>query len=257
MLNIRDLSIGFRRYHSLLRQETVTYLSGLTLTLHPGEVLAVIGGSGAGKSLLAHALLGLLPPNAVIGGEMSFRGQSLMPYPAELRGRRIALMPQQVAHLDPLARTGRQVGWAARRVGAIGNAATQLAALGLPPVAARLYPGQLSGGMARRVLLAMAGAGAPDLLVADEPTVGLDPASRDTVLRLLRSHATADRAVLLITHDLATVLRFADRVAILDAGHMLGVETARNFHGDGSALISSHARALWRALPENGFLSDA
>ncbi|MFC3167259.1 ATP-binding cassette domain-containing protein [Paracoccus fontiphilus] len=259
MLTVRDLSIGFRRYTGLFRQTQVTRLSGLTLTLDAGEVLAVIGGSGAGKSLLAHAVLGLLPPNAVLRGQIAFRGQPLTggDYPAALRGRRIALVPQQISHLDPMARAGRQIGWAARRAGAAAAVPDRLAALGLPPGAARLYPGQLSGGMARRVLLAMAQAGAPDLLVADEPTAGLDPQNRRTVLRLLRDHARQGGAVLLITHDLTAALPFADRVAILDNGRMAGLEAARDFRGDGAALASAHARALWRALPENGFLADA
>nr|WP_201742154.1 AAA family ATPase [Mangrovicoccus ximenensis] len=121
----------------------------------------------------------------------------------------------------------------------------------------RDYPSQLSGGMARRVLLAMAASGAPDLLVADEPTAGLDPENRDTVLRLLRDHAGAGGAVLLITHDLKAALPFADRVAILDEGRMSGLEPAAAFRGDGGFLTSGHARALWRALPENGFRADA
>ncbi|MFJ1293475.1 ATP-binding cassette domain-containing protein [Paracoccus yeei] len=182
-------------------------------------------------------------------------------YPAGLRGRRIALMPQQVSHLDPLARVERQIAWAARRAGsragAGGHAARRLADLGLAAGTGRLFPNQLSGGMARRVLLAAATGGAPDLLVADEPTAGLDPDCRDTVLRLLRERAAAGGAVLLITHDLHATLPFADRVAILDEGRLCGVEAARDFQGDGAALTAAHARLLWRALPENGFRVDA
>ena len=160
MLTIRDLSIGFRRYLGLFRQDEVTRLSDITLNLAPGEVLAVIGSSGSGKSLLAHAVLGLLPPNAILRGAMTFRGQSLIgAYPAGLRGRRIALMPQQVSHLDPLARVERQIAWAARRAGGRAQAAGQLATLGLAPGTGRMFPNQLSGGMARRVLMATATGG--------------------------------------------------------------------------------------------------
>ena len=258
MLTIRDLSIGFRRYLGLFRQDEVTRLSDITLNLAPGEVLAVIGSSGSGKSLLAHAVLGLLPPNAILRGSMAFRGQSLIgAYPAGLRGRRIALMPQQVSHLDPLARVERQIAWAARRAGGRAQAAGQLATLGLAPGTGRMFPNQLSGGMARRVLMATATGGTPDLLIADEPTSGLDPECRDRALRLLRDRATAGAAVLLITHDLHAALPFADRVAILDEGRLCGVEAARDFQGDGAALTAAHARLLWWALPENGFRVDA
>ena len=258
MLTIRDLSIGFRRYLGLFRQDEVTRLSDITLNLAPGEVLAVIGSSGSGKSLLAHAVLGLLPPNAILRGAMTFHGQSLVgAYPAGLRGRRIALIPQQVSHLDPLARVERQIAWAARRAGGRAQAAGQLATLGLAPGTGRMFPNQLSGGMARRVLMATATGGTPDLLIADEPTSGLDPECRDRVLRLLRDRATAGAAVLLITHDLHAALPFADRVAILDEGRLCGVEAARDFQGDGAALTAAHARLLWQALPENGFRVDA
>lgn len=255
MLSVENLSIGFRCYVGLFWQAEVTRLSNLSFDLAEGEILGVIGGSGAGKSLLAHAILGLLPPNATLRGTMSFRGQPLTPYPAALRGRRIALMPQQVSHLDPLARLGTQARWAARRAGALRP--PDLQSLGLGPETSRLYPDQLSGGMARRALFALAETGQPDLLIADEPTAGLDRENRDRLLAMLKVHADRGGAVILVTHDLIPVLPIAHRVVILDDGHMCGVESSRDFHGDGATLTSPHARALWRALPENGFQTDA
>lgn len=258
MLELSDVSIGFRSYSGWFRQQEVTRLSGLDLSISAGEVVAVTGASGAGKSLLAHAILGLLPPNAVLRGGMRFDGHDLTaPYPAHLRGRHIALMPQEIGHLDPLATAGRQIRWAVRRTGGTGSACDRIAALGLPAEVGDLYPNQLSGGMARRVLMAIACAGAPDLLIADEPTTGLDPENRDTVLRKLRTHADAGRSVLLITHDLAAALPHADRVVILDDGRMCAVESAAAFRAEGVTLFSDHARALWQALPENGFRADA
>jgi peptide/nickel transport system ATP-binding protein len=258
MLTLENLSLGFRCYSGLFRQISVSRLSGLSLTLAEGELLAVIGSSGAGKSLLAHAILGLLPENALLGGEMAFRGQSLIgAYPAALRGRRIGLMPQEISHLDPLARARRQILWAGRRAHVRADVDGSLARLGLTPAMAEKYPSALSGGMARRVLLAMASVGVPDLLVADEPTAGLDPDNSASVLRWLRAHAAGQRAVLLIGHDLRAVLPYADRVLVLDEGRSQGVEAAADFCHDGGRLRSAHARALWRALPENGFLADA
>lgn len=250
MLSVRGLSVGFRRYTGLWRRQEVVQLSGLDFDLSRGEVLAVVGASGAGKSLLAHAILGLLPPNAVVRGQMRIDGAPILP---SHRGRTIALMPQQITHMDPTARAGVQIDWAARRVGARSDVPARLAALGLSADAARLFPRQLSGGMARRVMLAMAGAGDPALLIADEPTAGLDPQARATLLRLLRGHA-AKGAVMMITHDLAAALGFADRVLLLDAGRICSIERARDFSGDGAGLRGDFARALWRALPQNGFV---
>lgn len=258
MLSVRNLSIGFHRYEGLLARGHVTRLSNLSLGLAAGEVLAVAGASGAGKSLLAHAILGLLPPNAFCQGDITFQGQRLEGKTLrDLRGRRIALVPQQITHLDPLAPVGAQLTWARRRTGAGLCANDLLARVGLGVDVARLYPAQLSGGMARRVLLAMAGAGAPDLLIADEPTAGLDPENRDLVLSLLRGHATRGGAVLLITHDLSAALPFSDRVALLRDGQICGFEAAGDFTGAGERLHSPYAKSLWRALPANGFHADA
>lgn len=258
MLVLRDVTITFRRYAGLLRQVEVPGVRGVSLRLAPGEVLALVGGSGAGKSLIAHAILGLLPRNARLRGTLEFDGQVLgQPYPPGLRGRRIAFLPQQASHLDPTARVGRQLAWAARRVGARADLGARLAALGLSQDTTRLYPHQLSGGMARRVLAAAAGAGQPDLLIADEPTVGLDPASAARLLDRLRAEAARGAAVLLISHDLPAILPLAHRVAVLAEGGMRAEERAADFAGQGDALSSAYARALWRALPQNGFDPDA
>lgn len=259
MLAISDLSVSFRRYRSLLRQEEVARLSHITLGLAAGEVLGVIGSSGAGKSLLAHAILGLLPPNAVVRGPMRFEGEHLNAQSLpRLRGRRIALLPQQISHLDPMARVGRQIGWAVGRGGAKkGGVQERLAAVGLSEEVGAVYPHHLSGGMARRVMLAIAAAGNARLMIADEPTAGLDPDNRDAVLARLRGHADGGGAVLLITHDLIPALRIVDRVAILDEGRLVSIAGAGEFRGEGEALTCGHARALWRALPRNGFVVNA
>lgn len=258
MLRVEALSLGFRRYRGLFGQSEITRLNGIGFSVAPGEVVAVAGHSGAGKSLLAHAILGLLPANAVLRGRILFEDRPLdQAALAALRGRRIALLPQQVSHLDPLARAGAQIGWAARRAGAAPQVPARLASVGLGAGTARLYPHQLSGGMARRVMLAVAHAGEAALIVADEPTSGLDPANRDALLARLRDHADRGGAVVLVTHDLIAALPHADRVVILRDGRMRGIERAADFTGTGTDLASPEARALWRALPQNGFLVDA
>lgn len=231
-------------------------LEDVTLTARPGEMLAIVGASGAGKSLLARAVLHLLPAHARMGGEIRLNGIPLSPATAAgMRGRALALVPQSVTFLDPLATVGQQIRWAARRAGLPRSFPVDqaLARVGLPPEVARLYPGAISAGMARRVLLAAALAGDPGVVLADEPTDGLDPDNLRRVLRRLRALADAGRTVVVITHDLVTALAYADRVAVMRDGRILAEERAAAFSGDGSALLSDWSRRLWNALPQNAF----
>lgn len=259
MLDIENLTIRFRRYDGLLRRREITCLSDVSLNVAPGELLAVVGSSGAGKSLLAHSVLGILPRNASVEGSIRFEGVTLDSASLRtLRGRRIALVPQSISHLDPLARVGSQVRWAAERSGLARGRSAQASAsilqeLGLRAGVTEAYPHALSGGMARRVLLAMATVGHADLVIADEPTDGLDPANVAIVLGHLRGLADRGRAVIAVTHDLSSVVPHVDRVAVMREGALLGAERAEDFSGDGARLRSSYARDLWRALPENGF----
>ncbi|QLF68911.1 ABC transporter ATP-binding protein [Peteryoungia desertarenae] len=257
MLHVDNLSISFLRYDGFIHRREVTALEGVDLSISRGEILALVGASGAGKSLLAHALFGILPANAVVRGCLSiegtvFNGARKM----GAQGRRMALVPQSISHLDPLARCGQQLLWACRR-GKTRKTRPELLAIleafGLGPEVMELYPHQLSGGMARRLLLAMATVTEPDLIVADEPTSGLDPEMAGVVLHHLRRLADSGKAVLLITHDLVTALSHAERVAILENGRMLGIEQAQSFAGDGESLVHPYARVLWRAMPGNRF----
>jgi peptide/nickel transport system ATP-binding protein len=261
LLEVDGLAVGFRRYEGLVRQREIVVLEGLRFSLARGEVLALAGASGAGKSLVAHALFGILPPNAVTHGQMRLDGTPLdaAHWPA-VRGRRMGLVPQSPGYLDPLVRCGRQLAWAMERSGrraGPGEIAAVLSRFGLDGSSARAFPHQLSGGMARRLMLAMATAGEPDLVVADEPTAGLDPETAARVLDALRRLADGGKGVLLITHDLVRVLPVADRVAVLRDGRLAGIEAASAFAGDGRDLRLDYARALWRAMPENGFSPEA
>lgn len=257
MLSIDTLSIGFLRYDGLIHRCEVPALDGIDLEVDRGEILALVGASGAGKSLLAHALFGILPENAVVRGSISLNGEPVAAANSGKRqGPRMALVPQSVSYLDPLARCGKQLLWAAKRSGKTKTATelvNTLESFGLGSEVMRLYPHQVSGGMARRLLLAIATIGEPDLIVADEPTSGLDPDAGTNVLRHLRRLADGGKAVLLITHDLVTAVSHADRVAILESGRLLGIERANAFSGDGSRLTLPYARALWLAMPGNEF----
>ena len=257
MLEMRSLEVGFRRYTGLLAQNEARVLGPVDLSVKRGEVLALVGASGAGKSLLAHALFGLLPANAHVRGHILFEGVFLDGRTlAQLRGRKMGLLPQSTSHLDPLVRCGRQMAWAARRAGRPCDRRFVVEVLDrfdLSPAVLAAYPHALSGGMARRVMLAIATIAEPDLVVADEPTSGLDPRNAARVLRHLRRLASEGRGVLLITHDLVAAAPMADRVAILRDGLVAAIEPASSFCGDGGQLVSRYARALWRAMPANGF----
>ncbi|MFC5286480.1 ATP-binding cassette domain-containing protein [Actinokineospora guangxiensis] len=255
LLEIRELTVAFDQYERGLRRRVVTALSGMDLSADTGEVVALVGASGAGKSLLAHAVLGLLPPNAREGGEVRYDGAVVARAARRgLAGREIALLPQSVSFLDPLARVGAQVRRAAVLAGVADPAEAAVAALrrrGLGPDVPRRYPHELSGGMARRVLIAMATLGRARLVLADEPTPGLQQDGARAVLAELREIADGGSAVVLITHDLPGALDVADRVVICHEGRTVDAVTPADFRAD--ALSHPYTHALWRALPANGF----
>jgi peptide/nickel transport system ATP-binding protein len=260
MLDIHDLSIWFSSYTFSLRKKESCVVRGLDLSIRPGQVMAVIGQSGAGKSLLAHALLGILPRNARVEGSISFQKEPLTPERLkDVRGRQIALIPQSVTSLNPLLRVGVQVARAARLSGIDKKdvPATVREAFRrylLQEEVANWFPHQLSGGMTRRVLTATATVGRADLIIADEPTSGLDPVAIREALGHLRELADTGKAVLLITHDIEAALQVADMVTVFCAGSTVEVARADDFK-EPNRLRHSYTRALWAALPANDFIS--
>ncbi|WP_457944347.1 ATP-binding cassette domain-containing protein [Vreelandella alkaliphila] len=259
MLNIENLTLQLPYYKQWWRREWTTCVDNLSLSLQPGEIHAVIGASGAGKSLLAYTIMGLLPEGAKTSGQLFFKNTRLTTErQRQLRGRQLALIPQSLNALDPLVSSQRQVSWAARRAGqsktvAWHNAERALHHYQLNQHAQQAYPHQLSGGMARRVLAAMAQIGNASLIIADEPSVGLDPQQRDRVLAALKALALEGKAIMLITHDLRHALPIADHVTILRQGKCIEATPATAFQGNGEQLKSTYACALWNALPDNTF----
>ncbi|MGM0833003.1 MAG: ATP-binding cassette domain-containing protein [Pseudomonadota bacterium] len=259
MLRLENLTLQLPYYKHWWRREWSTCIDNLSLSLQPGEIHAVIGASGAGKSLLAYTIMGLLPEGAKTSGQLFFKNTRLTTErQRQLRGRQLALIPQSLNALDPLASSQRQVSWAARRAGQSKTAAWLSAERALNHYqlnqhAQRAYPYQLSGGMARRVLAAMAQIGNASLIIADEPSVGLDPQQRDRVLASLKALALEGKAIMLITHDLRHALPVADHVTILRKGQCIETPPASAFQGTGEQLKSAYASALWNALPDNTF----
>ncbi len=264
MLRVANLCVSFSRYggqtpgFSCSRGLTPA-LRGIDLTLSPGEFLAVAGESGAGKSLLAHALMGLLPSSAAVSGEMLFEGEPLTPgRQALLRGRAMALIPQSAAYLNPLRRVGVQAARAARLSGLSKKEAERARdeaffRYGLTRENMRLFPFELSGGMLRRALTAAATAGRARLIIADEPTAGLDPEAAAETVRSLRQLADAGKAVICITHDIPSVLQSADRVAVFHGGSILEFAPPAAFGRD-NGLKHPYSRLLRECLPQNAFL---
>jgi len=255
MLRVQDLRVSFSRYSGLLQRSEVLALDGVDVEVRRGELLALVGQSGAGKSLLAHAVLGVLPRNARLAGQIEFEGRPLDAKRQRLlRGRRMALVPQAVTWLDPSATAGRQVRWGASAAGSAADwrsIEAEFARYGLAREAMALFSHQLSGGMARRVLTAVATIARADLLIADEPTTGLDPQVRALALQLLRRLADQGHAVLVISHDLSAVLAHSDRVAILHAGRTVELAPAQAFAT--GQVQHPYTRALRSALPVYGF----
>ncbi len=253
LLEIHNLSVSFRMYDHGLKQQDLQVISDLYLTVHPGEIVAVAGSSGSGKSLLASAILGILPGNATVRGHLHYQGQELTPERQKaLRGKEIALVPQSVAYLDPLMKVGAQAD-GHERPRPTKKRRQLFQRFGLPEETARRYPFQLSGGMARRVLVSTALLTEAKLVIADEPTPGMGLAQALEALRMFREMADEGRAVILITHDIDLAFEFADRVAVFYGGTTVETAPASDFKEGPSALRHPYSKALWSALPQNGF----
>jgi peptide/nickel transport system ATP-binding protein len=251
VLDIRDLSVKFRMYDKGLRQTELQVISDINLSIKAGEIVAVAGSSGSGKSLRAHAILGILPKNAAVNGSMKYCGTELTPAAqANLRGRNIALVPQSVSYLDPLKKVGPQV------QGLYGTKAQQsqiFKRFELVEETAEKYPFQLSGGMARRILVSTAVISDAKLIIADEPTPGLNTEIAEKTMKIFRQLADEGKAVMLITHDIDLAFLFADRIAVFYAGTTVEIAPVADFIQGGDALRHPYSRALWNALPQNGF----
>jgi peptide/nickel transport system ATP-binding protein len=251
VLEVKNLSLSFRMYDGAFSRRTVRVISNLNVTAREGEVIAVAGSSGSGKSLLAHAILGILPKNASLDGEMAWFGRPLTAnLQKRLRGRELALVPQSVTHLDPLIRVGKQISRDKATVARLFDR------YHLEAGVARLFPHELSGGMTRRVMISAALAGEPKLVIADEPTPGLSPHLAEHAMKHFREIADSGAAVMLITHDLSLAIRFADRVAVFYAGTTVETAAAADF-ADTALLRHPYSKALWAAMPQNGFTPTA
>lgn len=253
ILEIQDLSISFRQYEKGIRQVDLPVISRLNVTVHEGEIVAVVGSSGSGKSLLAHAILGLLPSNAMCSGEFFFLQEPLTPERMEkLRGKEIALVPQSVTYLDPLMKVGKQVRRGRRDRETVSRQRELFSQYGLAQEVEEKYPFACSGGMSRRILLATALMVNPRLIIADEPTPGMELSLAGKAMEDFRRFADMGNGVLLITHDIELALKVADRIAVFYAGTTVEEALVSDFESE-ELLRHPYTKALWRAMPRNGF----
>ena len=261
ILQIRDLTTRFTT-----KRGDLTAVDGVDLHINPKETLGVVGESGCGKSVTALSILQLLPrPIArIAGGSILFKGQDLVTAPPQvirdIRGNQISMIFQEpMTSLNPVYTVGFQImeplkkHRSMKKAAARQEAAGLLDLVGIPEPRSRLddYPHQLSGGMRQRVMIAMALACHPDLMIADEPTTALDVTIQAQILELMKQlQKEIGMAIMLITHDLGVVAETCHRVVVMYAGKM--VESA-----DVNVLFSCPAhpytRGLFDSLPRRGF----
>jgi peptide/nickel transport system ATP-binding protein len=232
--------------------ETVRVLDGVDLKVPAARVTALVGESGCGKSMIAAALSGLMPPRSRVSGRITLGGNEIIHDDENawrlLRGNHVGLVPQSAATSFTAVRTiGAQLGEVCERLRADRTPAQLCAAVALPVEALRRYPHELSGGMVQRAAIAGAIAGRPDLLLADEPTSALDPENAAVIWRLLDEAAAGGAAVLVITHDMTSLLRAAvcADIAVMAQGvvrHQLPLDAAL-------AADDPYTQALLRAVP--------
>ena len=232
LLAVQDLDVEFRTRRGVAR-----VLDGVSFTLRRGETLGVVGESGCGKSVTALAIMRLIaqPPGRIAGGRVLFDGKDLLGLSEDdmrqVRGNRISMIFQEpMTSLNPAYTVGDQIAEAVRlheglsRKAALGRAQDMLEAVGIPDPQRRVheYPHQFSGGMRQRVMIGMALACKPDLLIADEPTTALDVTVQAQIFDLMSDlRERTGTAVMLITHDMGAVAEMTDRVVVMYAGHIV------------------------------------
>lgn len=258
-LHIRDLIVDFSTEEGKLRA-----VGGISIDHREGETLAVLGETGSGKSVVAHAILGLLPDNASVSGSIMFEDRDLLEMTerelSHVRGERIGIVLQNPSlALNPLHTVSRQIaeplvvhrGFSARSARPIVRAV--LERLGFLDLERKLgcYPFQFSGGMNQRVITAASLVLEPRVLIADEPTTGLDPGTHNLVIEELQAvKEKSGSSLLLITHDISLAEDIGDRVAVMYAGRIVECAPVHAFF---SHPLHPYSQGLLRSRPENGF----
>ncbi len=260
LLEVEDLCVEFHTRDGIAR-----VLNGVSFHVDAGETLALLGESGSGKSVTAQAIMGILdmPPAVVRSGRILYQGANLLELPEikrrELRGAQVAMIFQDaLSALNPVFSVGWQIGEALRVRQGLGKAAARERAIELmervkiPAARARVndYPHQFSGGMRQRVMIAMALALEPRVLIADEPTTALDVTVQAQIMDLLMElKSELGMALILITHDLGVVASVADRIAVMYAGRIIEQAGVHDLY---RRPAHPYTRALLESIPRGG-----
>jgi oligopeptide/dipeptide ABC transporter ATP-binding protein len=260
LLEVDDLRVGFHTEAGLLRA-----VDGVSFDIENGRTLGLVGESGCGKSVTASSILRLvpIPPGVILGGAIRFNGADILQMPAEdlprVRGKDIAMIFQDpMTSLNPVYTVGKQLGEVLKLRFGLEHEASRsrsvqiLSSVGIADPESRLanYPQELSGGMKQRVMIAMALACEPQLLIADEPTTALDVTVQAQILNLIRAlQAKTGATVLFITHDMGVVAEMCQDVAVMYAGRIVE-------HGDVRSIFKSsqhpYTKGLLKSLPQKG-----
>ena len=257
VLQVRGLTVEFATRRGVAR-----VLDDVALEIHRGQTLGVVGESGCGKSVTALAVMRLIasPPGRIVGGEVLFDGRDLLALPERemrrVRGNRVSMIFQEpMTSLNPAYTVGDQIGETLRlheglsRRAALERTVAMLDAVGIPAPAQRVheYPHQFSGGMRQRVMIAMALACKPDVLIADEPTTALDVTVQAQIFDLISElRERTGTAVMLITHDMGAVAEMCDAVAVMYAGRVVETGPVRAILGDP---LHPYTRGLMASIP--------
>ncbi|WP_019407815.1 ATP-binding cassette domain-containing protein [Pseudomonas psychrophila] len=256
MLKFDQFAIDIAHYHWLGHKTWHSLLSNISLEVHPGELVALVGSSGEGKSLLLQSTLGLLPDNMRCHGDIVLDGQLLGEAgKVDQRGKSLCYVPQGVSALNPLIKVGPQLMRAAQLSGAtlgLSDVAQQLERYNLQPEVVNEFPLKLSGGMAKRVLASCAALTHARYILADEVTSWLDDEHASQLLTHLKGFCAQGRGILWVTHDLALAARFADKIAVLHQGQLHETLSAQELREHGG---SPWLQSLWAALPEQQFFT--
>ncbi|MFI3227950.1 MAG: ATP-binding cassette domain-containing protein [Clostridia bacterium] len=230
LLQVNDMNISFD-----IQGNKVDVIKNLSLNLKKGEILSIVGASGSGKSVFSHALMGILPQNAEFSAEILFNEQKL---DKNTQVSQFALIPQTSSYLDPLMKISKQI---------------TLVDNDLSEKSKNLYPFQCSGGMIRNALFSLAHEKDASIIIADEPTPGLDLESAINALNELEKLAKMGKSVILITHDIDLAINISDRIAVFYDGTILEIANKSDF--EKNTLRHPYTKALFNALPQNGFKS--
>ncbi len=259
IIEINELSVHFPLATTMIKA-----VDGVDLAVEECETLAIIGESGSGKSVLGTAILGLFPPTCMVSGSIIYEGKNLLALSEEqlrsVRGLRIAWIPQNPASaLNPSLRMGLQVGEPLSRLPGWTSERIRERVLKLflkfrvlpPEERSEAYPGSYSGGMLQRSLVAMGTSASPKVIIADEPTKGVDTLNKESIVRAFREVRGQGITLIVITHDLVFARELADRVVVMYNGTIVEIADKERFV---EKPLHPYSEGLLRSLPENGLV---